>query len=198
MANANGFIHGTGAALNISIGFIPDVVDVINWTDGDLITKGILAEVVAFTSGSLAIKAGDTITGLTNTNVVGVVDQVILDSGSWAGGDAAGWLVFKSRAIVGTFGSENAEVNDSGNNDLTVAAQVQKGVAIAAAVASATGNAAITAYRGDADNNYPVGFTIGSTVSANGDLLFWEARTNDPTASTEPTVLGNTQREAVW
>jgi hypothetical protein len=197
MPVACGFIHGTGSALNVSIGFIPDKVEITNWTDGDKVTVGIMYEVVAFTSGSVAIKAGDEIRGLTNTGVVGTVDQVILDSGSWAGGDAAGWLVFKSKAIVGTFGSENAEVNDSGNNDLAVAAQAEKGVDYDTEVAAATGNAAITAYRGDADNRYPPGFTIGSTVSEDGKLLFWEAMASDPIAI-EPEVAGNTQREAVW
>lgn len=192
-----GFIHGTGAALNVSIGFIPDKVTITNWTDGDKVTVGIMHEVVAFTSGSLAIKAGDEIRGLSNTGVYGIVDQVILDSGSWAGGDAAGWLVFKQNRIVGTFGSENAEVNDSGNNDLTVAAEVEKGVDYDTEVAAATGNAAVIAYHGDADSGYAAGFTVGSTVSEDGKLLFFEAIANDPGA-TEPTVLGNTQREAVW
>jgi len=192
-----GYIHGTGAALNIEIGFIPDKVTIVNVTDGDLITVGLMHERVAFTSGSVAIKAGDTITGLTNTGVSGVVDQVILDSGSWAGGDAAGWLIFKADRIVGTFGSENAEINDSGTNDLTVAAETETGVAIAAAVASATGNAAVIAYHGDADSGYAKGFTVGSTVSEDGKLLHYEAVASDPGA-TEPRVLGNTQREAVW
>lgn len=192
-----GFIHGTGAALNVSIGFIPDKVEITNWTDGDLVTVGIMHEVVAFTSGSLEINAGDEIRGITNSGVYGIVDQVILDSGSWAGGDAAGWLIFKQDRIVGTFGSENAEVNDSGNNDLTVAAEVEQGVAIAAAVAAATGNAAITAYHGDADNGYAKGFTVGSTVSANGKLLFYVAVASDPIAA-EPEVGGNTQQGAVW
>lgn len=191
-----GFIHGTGAALNVELGFIPDCVEIYNWTDGDLLTVGVCAEVVAFTSGSLEIEAGDKITGLTNTNVFGVVDQVILDSGSWAGGDAAGWLIFKQAGVQGTFGSENASVNGSGNNDVTVAAEVEKGFAIAAAVASATGNAAITSYRGDADNGYKKGFTVGSTPSANGDLLFFKAYLSDGPVITE--VLGNTQQEAVW
>ncbi len=192
-----GYIHGTGAAINVELGFVPDYVRILNWTDGDLVTEGTLYEVVAFTSGSLEIVAGDKITGLTNTGVYGTVGQVILDSGSWAGGDAAGWLIFNRTAITGTFGSENAEVNDSGNNDLTVAAQAEQGVAIAAAAASATGNAAITAYHGDATNNYGAGFTVGSTVSENAKLLFYVAMANDPIAS-EPKVAGNTQQEAVW
>lgn len=195
-ASISGIIHGTGAALNVEIGFVPDLVKVYNWTDGDLITVGVPVEVVAFTSGSVAIKAGDKITGLTNTGVYGTVDQVILDSGSYAGGDAAGWLVFKAADVVGTFASENAEINNSGTNDLTVAAEVEKGFAIASAVASATGNAAITAYHGDADNGYSKGFTIGSTVSEDGKLLIYEALQNS--YSVTPRVAGVSQADGVW
>jgi len=189
-----GFIHGTGAALNVSIGFVPEVVDITDWTNGNIITKGIMFEVVAFTSGSLEINAGDVIRGLTNTEVYGKVDQVILDSGSWAGGDAAGWLIFRAAAVTGTFGSENAEVNDSGNNNLTVAAEVQKGVNIDTEVASATTTAGIQAYYGTSD--YPPGFTVGSGVSVNGALLFFKAIEGDPAA--EVTVAGVTQQAGVW
>lgn len=192
-----GFIHGTGAALNVEIGFVPEIVEIHNWTDGDKITIGIMHEVIAFTSGSLEINAGDVIRGLTNTGVYGTVGRVILDSGSWAGGDAAGWLIFDRGRITGTFGSENAEVNDSGANDLTVAAEAEQGLDIDTEVATATGNAAVIAYHGSADNNYAAGFTVGSTVSENAKLLFYVAMASDP-INRDPRVLGNTQQQAVW
>lgn len=183
----SGFIHGTGAAINVEIGFLPDIVKIYNWDDGDLITIGFCAKVIAFTSGGTTeIKAGDTIRGLTNTNVHAKVRQVILDSGSWAGGDAAGWFIFDAVDMTGTFGSENAEVNDSGSNDVTVAAQVEKGIAVAAAAASATGNAAVIGYVG-AEATNAMGFTLGSTVSENGKLLYFEASRGD-TAIDQTTV----------
>lgn len=171
-----GFIHGTGAAVNVELGFVPDYAKVVNISDGNLITEGPLAKVIAFTGGgTVEIKAGDVITGLTSTNVSATVRQVILDSGSWAGGDAAGWFIFNAEDMNGTFGSENAEVNDSGNDDVTVAAQTSNGVATAAAVTSAsTAATTITAYVGSAASNAK-GMTIGGTVSANGKLLWFEA-----------------------
>lgn len=181
-----GWVNGTGAAKNVEVGFIPDVVLLYNWTDGDLITVGLMGEVIAFTDGGLAtaidgsneVKAGDTITGLTNTGVTAKIKQVILDTGTWAAGDAAGWLILDADESVGTFGSENAEVNGSGGNDITVAAQVEKGIAVAAAAAAATGNAAISSYVGDADNALSKGFTIGSTPSEDAKLLYYVAIRN--------------------
>lgn len=47
---------------------------------------------VAFTSGgTAAIAVGDTVTGDTSTETA-VITAVVLTSGSWSGGDAAGWL----------------------------------------------------------------------------------------------------------
>ena len=192
-----GFIHGTGAALNVSIGFVPDEVIIVNWTDGTPLTYAVMHEAVAFTSGSLEIKAGDTIRGITNVNVTGVVGRVILDSGSWAGGDAAGWLIFDRGMINGTFGSENAEVNDSGANDVTVAAEVMNGIGVTTAAATVTTTASLQPYYGNADSGYAAGFTVGSGVSVNGKLLYYKASASDP-IGTDPRVLGNTQQQAVW
>lgn len=194
-----GHIHGTGAALNIELGWVPDFVIVSNLTDGDKVTYACLGKVIAFTSGGTTeIKKGDTITGLTNTGVYAKIREVILDSGSWAGGDAAGWFICDADEIVGTFGSENAEVNGSGSNDVTVAAQTENGVDIDTEVASATGNTGITSYVGDADNGYRAGFTIGSTVSENGKLLHFAAFRNSPGEGQAVKVAGSTQAEAVW
>ena len=194
-----GFIHGTGAALNVEIGFIPEFVLIANLTDGDKITLAWPTKVVAFTSGGTTeIKKGDTITGLTNTGVYAKIREVILDSGSWAGGDAAGWFLFDAADMTGTFGSENAEVNDSGSNDVTVAAQTENGVDIDTEVASATGNAAITSFTGSDTNNYRAGFTVGSTVSANGDLLAYLALRSGPGEGQTPLVAGQTQAATVW
>lgn len=199
MYSRAGFIHGTGAAINVELGWIPDFVIVSNVTDGDKITFGCTGtKVVAFTSGGTTeIKAGDTIRGLTNTGVYAKIREVILDSGSWAGGDAAGWFLIDPEDIVGTFGSENVEVNDSGTNDAGVSAQTENGVDIDDAVASATGNTAITSYVGDGDNRYKKGFTLGSTVSENGKLLHYFAFRNGPGESQGPLVLGNPQ-STVW
>lgn len=200
MAHRAGFIHGTGADLNISIGWIPDYVKIVNLTDGDKVYENFLGLVVAFTSGGTTeIKRGDTIRGLTNTGVYGKVKQVILDSGTWAGGDAAGWFIISAADQTGTFGTETVEVNDNNTDTASVVAQVQHGIDDDTEVAqTSTDDTTITAYAGDADNGYAAGFKIGATISENAKLLGYLAIRNSDGEGVEPEVAGNRQHEAVW
>lgn len=194
----SGFIHGTGAAINVELGWIPDYVRIFNITDGNRVTEAVLAKVVAFTSGGTTeIKKGDTITGLTNTGVSAKIREVLLDSGSWSAGSAAGWFIFDAADMVGTFGSENAEVNNSGADNVTVAAQTETGVFDDTVVATATGVTSITSYKGDADSAFAKGFTVGSTVSTNGKLLGYLAMRNAPGEGQGPLVAGLPQ-STVW
>ena len=63
--------------------------------------------------GTTVIAVGDTITGATS-EATGVVAHVILDSGTWAGGDADGKLFLSS--VSGTFeNNENLDVGVSTN-----------------------------------------------------------------------------------
>jgi hypothetical protein len=72
-----------------------------------------------FTSGgTTTIVVGDWIVGATSSAKAEVV-AVTLDSGTWAGGDAAG--TFRIRSQHGTFQSENILVA-AGTNDATIAA----------------------------------------------------------------------------
>lgn len=171
MQFGSGYSLGTGSALNVEVGYIPDVVDVYNLTDGTPITRAFLTRIIPFTSGGpTEIVAGNKIIGATS-HATAIVGRVILVSGTWAGGDAAGFFVIANEELTGTFGSENVLVG-SGTNDATVTAAVTYNVATAAAAASATGNAAISPYRGVAGTNAR-GFTMGSTVSVSGKLLGW-------------------------
>jgi len=194
-----GFIHGTGAAINCELGWIPDWVRLVNLTDGDDIWENFLGHVIVFTSGGTTeIKKGQTITGLTNTSTTGVLREVILDSGTWAGGDAAGWFIMGADDENGAFGSENVEVAGSGNL-ATVALQNEDGIDIDTEVAATTTDATgIQSYSGDAANNYAKGFTVGSTVSENGKLFGFLAVRNGPGESQPVRVAGSTQAEAVW
>tara|TARA_Y100000310_G_scaffold335304_1_gene416957 strand:+ start:2648 stop:3274 length:627 start_codon:yes stop_codon:yes gene_type:complete len=204
----SGFIHGTGTAINVELGWIPDYVRTVNLTDGDIIYENWLGKVIAFTSGGLAtavagskeIKPGDKITGLTNTGVYATIREIIIDSGTWAGGDAAGWLIFNAGDMVGSFGSENAEVNESGGNDITVALQNEDGIDIDTEVAGTTSAATnLQSYVGDADNGYAKGFTVGSTVSENGKLLGFFAQRNDAGEAADGVkVAGVLQKDGVW
>lgn len=67
---------------------------------------------LAFTSGgTYQIKVGDTVTGHTSTKTM-VVNFVRVSSGSWAGGDAAGYLV---GTPSGTMQAENLDVGTNLN-----------------------------------------------------------------------------------
>lgn len=67
-----------------------------------------LGRELAFTSGgTYEVVAGNTITGATS-GATAVVTKVILTSGTWAGGDAAGRFIFASQ--TGTFQAENLNV----------------------------------------------------------------------------------------
>lgn len=81
---------GTGAALNVSIGFIPDFLFIVNITDGDLVTmwfNGMTAGTSVDIAAAVAGNAADGVTAYAGT----------------AGGVGAGFT-------VGTDASENAKV----------------------------------------------------------------------------------------
>lgn len=176
-----GMTVGNGAALNIELGFVPDMVQLYNCTDGDLITTAFLNWVVPFSSGgTTTIAAGDKIKGATS-NATAVVRQVMLYSGTFAGGDAAGFLELVEGSLVGTFGSENVYVTSdstAGIDDATVTVNVVHNIAVAAAAAGATGTSAISRYEGTVAGDTK-GFTIGSVIAEEAKLLRYVAWRSD-------------------
>lgn len=175
-----GYTVGNGAALNIELGWIPDWVEVWNLTDADEVHSAFLGGdryAIPFSGGgTTTIAVGDTITGATS-GATAVVEQVLLYSGSWAGGDAAGFFIVSS--VVGTFGSENVVVG-SGTDDATVTVQVNHTVSIidsgsgATDLALTTGNDALSKYVGSA-GSAAKGFTIGSGIAEEAKLLGYVA-----------------------
>ncbi len=175
-----GYTVGNAAAINIELGWIPDRVEVYNHTDGDKITTAFLDTwVVPFSGGGTnELSVGDTITGMTNTGVSAILKQVLLYSGTWAGGDAAGFFIVKRDDQVGNFGSEKVRGEVVGaTDDADVTINVIQCVEVAAAAAAKTGNDAIAAYVGVAATNSK-GFTIGSSVAEEAKLLVWSAWRN--------------------
>lgn len=175
-----GTVVGTGAAITVQTGFVPDYVRVTNLTDGDLVTELWHGAPLGFDSGSVEIKADMEITGGTS-GAVAKIKAVVLTSGTWAGGDAAGTLILNDETISGTWANDEIikMIDDRGYVRTTDAATVNgtlggNGIAIAAAVASATGNAAVSAYAGTSAGN-EAGFVIDSTVSESGKVLRWMA-----------------------
>ncbi len=179
---ATGFLRGTGAAINVELGWIPDFVKIVNLTDGDKIHMNALKKVIAFTSGGTdEIKAGDKLHGNTS-DATAIIDQVILDSGSWAGGDAAGWLILRPATVSGTFEAETAyreDVDSDGDDKITVAAADQDGVDIDTEVAATTTAATnVSEYVGARGSNAK-GFTVGQTISEDAKLLYYVALRGD-------------------
>lgn len=170
---------GNGAAINVELGWIPDRVEVYNATDGDKVTVGFPnRNVIPFSSGGTTeIVAGDKIVGATS-GAQAYVESVLLYSGSWAGGDAAGFLIVERDQLEGTFGAENVNVGESANL-ATVTANVTHGYDVDTEVAAANpGATGLSAYVGTSGVNSK-GFTIGATVAEEAKLLRWCAWRND-------------------
>lgn len=179
---ATGFLRGTGSAINVELGWIPDFVKIISLTDGDITYENFLKKVIAFTSGGTdEIKAGDKIHGNTS-DATAIIDQVILDTGTWAGGDAAGWLILEKGSHSGTFQAETAyrqDVDADGDDKITVAVADQDGITTAAAVAGTTTAATnVAEYVGSRGSNAK-GFTVGATISEDAKLLGYFAFRGD-------------------
>ena len=168
-----GFIMGNGAAINVLTGFVPDYVKVVNLTDRDKVTEWARARVMAFTSGGTTeITAGQTITGATSA-ATAIVRKVLLSSGTWAAGTAAGVFLFDKEDLVGTFQTENVDVGTT-LNLASVVLDVEYTWSTDTEVAGETGDAAIAAYVGSSATDAK-GFTIGLTISEEAKLLFYLA-----------------------
>ena len=176
---AHGWLRGTGAAINVECGFIPDEVFIQNVTDGTPINIGFPSQYwSAFTSGGVAVlNPGATITGATSGATAKVLG-VILDTGTFAGGDAAGWIIVDFESITGTWQAENADASGVGTVQTNVmaltAAPIPANLDIDTEVASSAGNDAVIAYGGSEASNAK-GFTVGLTISVDAKLLKWRA-----------------------
>lgn len=177
----HGMVVGNGAALNVELGFIPAFVMLFNSTDGTPVTTAFLQWVIPFSSGgTVEVTAGARIKGATS-GATAIVQAAMLYSGTWAGGDAAGFFVVQEGSLTGTFGSENVFIDSdevSGINDATVTANVVHNISIDTEAASETGNAAISRYEGSA-SGAGKGFTIGSTIATEAKLLRYIAYQGD-------------------
>ena len=177
----SGYVVGNAAAINVELGWIPDRVEVYNHTDGSKITVAFLGTwVIPFSGGGTnELKAGDKITGVTNTGVSAIIAEVLLYSGSWAGGDAAGFFIVHRDNQIGDFGSENVIGSAAGaTDDATVTVNVIQCYSSDTDVGAETGNTALAAYVGVEATNAK-GFIIGSTVAVEAKLLVWSAWRND-------------------
>ena len=101
-----GFLNGDEYAFRDNAG--ATAVDMYKATTGGWVLQD-LGETFTFTSGGTTeIQEGDTVTGSISGETA-VVKRVILTSGTWAGGDAAGRLIVYS--VSGAFQAENLLVS---------------------------------------------------------------------------------------
>jgi hypothetical protein len=174
----HGFVLGAAAAVNVSLGWIPKRVDVFNLTDGTVAAIGYPGILIPFAAGVVAPVVGTKIKGLTSGAIAKVRD-VQLVSGTFAGGNAAGFFVADIDEVVGTFGAENFnQSNDPAGaaaTSGTVTAQTEDSLyqSAAAGFVKGAGNTLITSFAGTV--LLPKGFTIGSTIAAAAKRLRWTA-----------------------
>jgi hypothetical protein len=170
---ATGNVVGTGAALNVSIGFVPRRVEVYNATDGDIITTAFLDYRIPFNTGVTTIAPNDLIKGATS-GATARVSEVVLISGTFAAGNAAGVLIVRPEDITGTFQTENVYVPLSSTTTVAaVTVQVNRGNAVTTAAAAVVTTNSISPSLGS--TTAAEGFTIGATVSESAKELIWSA-----------------------
>jgi hypothetical protein len=175
---ACGYTVGNGAAINVPLGWYPDWVFLNNLTDGDKMTTAYLGhQSIPFSSGGTAtLSDGLLIIGATSGARARLVD-VLIYSGTFAAGDAAGFLIVKD--VTGTFTSEAVYYEGSSTvDDATVTANVTFTTSIDTEVATETTTSALTRYTGSI-GSAAIGFTIGSVVAEEAKLLFWMALRGD-------------------
>ena len=176
---AEGYMDGN-TAQNISVGFVPTTVRVVNRTGRDEMWEADLNQTIGFTSGgTLEIFAGYKIGGATN-GWEAIVAQVVLGAGSWAGGDAAGWFILEpgtldpaSPTITAETirATEFADVAPTGNFATAVANLIPNGIEMSGTFASESG---LTPYYGSPPGNAR-GFSVTTALGSAGDLLKWHA-----------------------
>ena len=177
-----GHVLGTGKKIDVPLGFIPDEVVLTNITDGDVIHVWTRSRIAAFSSGGTHVLAsGNRVRGATS-GVITTIREVFVVSGTFAAGNAAGFITFYEEDETGTFGAENINLIDSEldngvitANIATVAAQAESGnIIIDVDVSTQPPANGIMPYLGVRAET-PKGFSISAAASEAGKLFAWKA-----------------------
>ena len=188
---AKKYVVGTGAAVNVALGFIPDWVRIANITDDDIIHEGPLERVLAFDGGGGAdgeLRGGQRIQGSSADKPTALIRDVVVHTGTWAAGNAEGFIILDLDEKPGTFeNNEDLAVSTQVGNRLinehtfsgnyaTLSADGPSSVAFEIGGTTAKGAATdtIAAYYGT-EGSASKGITFGSTISENNKLLVVQA-----------------------
>jgi len=188
MAKGNsksGSFVGTGATVNVELGWVPNSVEIYNATDGTTLQIAYLIPwVVPFTSGGTAVPVAGSIIRGAISGATATIDAVQLSSGTFAAGNAVGNFTLVEGTLVNAFGSENVIITNPatgsiGTDDATVTPAVVHNVAITTqATAVLAGTTAVSRFEGTTAATSK-GFTVGSGLAAAGKLIRWRAFRDD-------------------
>jgi len=129
--NTIGIVKGKWSSSGTDRQTIKGELDIDGNTDSDWLTgflnrpRFVYVESLDFTSGGTTeVEEGDVLVGATGGGE-GTVEKIVLSSGSWAGGDAAGVFYIHTRNAT-AFEAENLNVDGGANNVATIAAASNK------------------------------------------------------------------------
>jgi len=179
-------VLGTGAALNVELGFIPSFVEIWN-EDRDVLWQAPLNTMIAFDGGgntsdsSIELTPGMEIAETGDGDAYGVIEDIFLTSGSWAGGNAAGVIVLSLEGQGGTW-TDNAVIGvraqkgAPATGDYATVNGAAKGnvTKIDTQVRASAANETVVPYRG-ASGEEALGITIGSVISEDNKILIVRA-----------------------
>jgi hypothetical protein len=171
------YLVGTGAALNIPLGYNPDWARLVNLTDGTILNEYFRGRIMPFTVGTVALVPGAKIKGATSGAVARVMD-VVIATGTLAASTAAGWIILDDADAagvpyadkVGTFSTENITLFGASTTIGAITVDVtMPQIKIDTAVAPITASNAITYYAGDKNN--AKGLTLAAGIMTAGKLF---------------------------
>ena len=201
----SGFFVGNGAAMSVSVGFVPDRLEILDLTAGTTFYEGyVSSQSWAFTAGGagtapgLVIQAGSVIVGATS-GASATVKSVGLTSGNWgaqpslgqpsgAAGNAAGILIIDATTVSGTFstgeyvyikGGLNAGVGNR-NDALMTSLPSTLAIKQVTTAGEVTDAAPVTAYLGVTPSGTNLtgaapGFTFPAAEDTSAHLFAWTA-----------------------
>jgi hypothetical protein len=175
------YLVGTGAAINVPLGFNPDWARLVNLTDGTILNEYFRGRIMPFTTGVVGLAPNISIKGATS-GARGRILDVLITTGTLAAGNAAGWFIIDDADAagipyadkVGTFSTENVTLPNSTTALAAITVDVtMPQIKIDTAVAPIAAVSGISYYAGDKNN--AKGVTLASGIMTAGKLFCLQA-----------------------